>query len=206
MHGPHLVHARRQKLDDGEVFPRSLQGLSCCPVVERSFYLHMCASMAPCSGSHAELAARPERRHAHVLHACVIGAWTVWQAYAAPLHSRASPLPPPRQQGVASWGRASRNMMRAHAAFDGGAGVHVCVGAWACHGLACGGWRTYIRSPRAPALAVQASLRLRGTPAGLSLTWQTPLHATWAPSVLAASMSAESQAKVAGIGMGDSLP
>lgn len=43
----YLVHARWQQLHDGVLLARPLQHLSCGPVVERPFYLHVVAPMAP---------------------------------------------------------------------------------------------------------------------------------------------------------------
>lgn len=45
---PHLVHARRQQLDDTKLPPAALQLLACGPVVKGAFHLHMLTPMAPC--------------------------------------------------------------------------------------------------------------------------------------------------------------
>lgn len=47
----HLIHARRQKLDKCEVFARTLQRVSCRPIVKRALHLDGMSTIGPCIGN-----------------------------------------------------------------------------------------------------------------------------------------------------------
>lgn len=75
----HLVHARGQQLDDGEVLACALQDLARGPVVKGALHLHMVAAMAPCEAArawgrsrHAAAAMPACCQPAVQLHACML--------------------------------------------------------------------------------------------------------------------------------------